>query len=582
MSDAIPPQEGGRGRGLSDWRAETRARRRAADATSDLELAHRIARAVGGLVDLDMVFRTAVDALQAHLGDDGVAILRCDHRRRRLELAASRGALQIADDYVQDMDTGLLGVAVRSGRPAMTDDAGTDERCVRAPGMESLRSELVMPLRTRDGSVRAVLDVTSRRRARYGPGEVSLLGTVAAALEGSITAAGLYQDLNAQAARDPLTGLPNHRVFHERLATEVARALRHGRSLSIALVDLDHFKLINDAHGHQSGDQVLVEVAERLGELARAEDVVGRVGGEEFAFILPETDALTAYGVAERARSAIAAAPFGEAGFLTASVGVCDITHTTSAAELFRLADGALYWAKAHGRDVTYLYSPDVVHELSAEERAERLERAQALAALRALARAVDAKDRSTREHSTRVAALSHAVAQELGWSRDASRDLRRAGLLHDVGKIGVPDAILLKPGALTDAEMERVRGHSTLGAEIVGELLPADQVAWVRHHHERWDGGGYPAGIAGEGIPEGARIIAVADAWDVMRSDRPYRAALPPEVAMEQMRSLAGVQFCPRGVDALFAALAAQSAAEAALRSEPAELLGAPRISSI
>ncbi len=347
-------------------------------------------------------------------------------------------------------------------------------------------------------------------------------------------------------------------------------------------MDLDHFKLINDAHGHQSGDQVLVEVAARLGELARAEDVVGRVGGEEFAFILPETDALTAYGVAERARSAIAAAPFGEAGFLTASVGVCDITHTTSAAELFRLADGALYWAKAHGRDVTYLYSPEVVHELSAEERAERLERAQALAALRALARAVDAKDRSTREHSTRVAALSHAVAQELGWSRDASRDLRRAGLLHDVGKIGVPDAILLKPGALTDAEMERVRGHSTLGAEIVGELLPADQVAWVRHHHERWDGGGYPAGIAGEEIPEGARVIAVADAWDVMRSDRPYRAALPPEVAMEQMRSLAGVQFCPRCVDALFAALAAQSAAEAALRAEPAELLGAPRVSSI
>ncbi len=567
MSDALPS----RGRALSAWRAQTRAQRRATDATSDLELAHRISRAVGGLVDLDKVFRTAVNALAAHLGDDGVAILRCDHRRRRLELAASRGALQIADDYVQDMDTGLLGVAVRSGRPAITEDAATDARCVRAPGMDALRSELVMPLRTRDGSVRAVLDVTSTRRARYGPAEVSLLGTVAAALEGSITAAGLYQDLDAQAARDPLTGLPNHRVFHERLASEVARALRHGRSLSIALVDLDHFKLINDAHGHQSGDQVLVEVGARLRALARAEDVVGRVGGEEFAFILPETDALTAYGVAERARSAIAAAPFGDAGHLTASVGVCDLTHTTSAAELFRLADGALYWAKAHGRDVTYLYSPEVVHELSAEERAERLERAQALAALRALARAVDAKDRSTREHSTRVAALSHALAQQLGWSRDEARDLRRAGLLHDVGKIGVPDAILLKPGALTDDEMARVRGHATLGAEIVGELLPPEQVAWVRHHHERWDGGGYPAGIAGAAIPEGARVIAVADAWDVMRSDRPYRAALDAETAMEQMRSLAGVQFCPSCVNALFAVLETQSAAETALRAAPA-----------
>ena len=579
MQNATPSPDPGRGRPPTDWRHQTRPRRRGVDASSDLEVAHRISRAVGGLVDLDLVFRTVVDALQAHLGDDGVAILRCDHRRRRLELAASGGALQITEDYVQDMDTGLLGIAVRSGRPAITDDAGSDERCVRAPGMDALRSELVMPLRTRDGSVRAVLDVTSTRRARYGPAEVSLLGTVAAALEGSITAAGLYQDLDAQAARDPLTGLPNHRVFHERLASEVARAIRHGRALSIALVDLDHFKLINDANGHQAGDQVLVEVASRLRELARTEDIVGRVGGEEFAFILPETDAMTAYGVAERARSAIAAAPFGDAGYLTASVGVCDITHTTSAAELFRLADGALYWAKAHGRDVTYLYSPEVVHELSAEERAERLERAQALAALRALARAVDAKDRSTREHSTRVAALSHALAQQLGWSRDDARDLRRAGLLHDVGKIGVPDAILLKPGALTDAEMDRVRGHSTLGAEIVGELLPPEQVAWVRHHHERWDGGGYPAGLAGEAIPEGARVIAVADAWDVMRSDRPYRAALDPETAIDQMRTLAGIQFCPRCVTALFEVLAAQTAAEAAARLESIETIGATSV---
>jgi diguanylate cyclase (GGDEF)-like protein/putative nucleotidyltransferase with HDIG domain len=567
MSDALPR----RGPALSAWRALPRARRRAPDATSDLELAHRIARAVGGLVDLDTVFRTAVDALQAHLGDDGVAILRCDHRRRRLELAASRGALRIADDYVQDMDTGLLGVAVRSGRPAITEDAATDARCVRAPGMEALRSELVMPLRTRDGSVRAVLDVTSPHRGRYGPAEVSLLGTVAAALEGSITAAGLYQDLDAQAARDPLTGLPNHRAFHERLAGEVARALRHGRSLSIALVDLDHFTLVNDAQGHHSGDQVLMEVAARLGALARAGDVVGRVGGEEFAFILPETDALTAYGVAERARAAIASAPFGEAGHLSASAGVCDLSHSTSAAELFRLADGALYWAKAHGRDVTYLYSPEVVRELSAQERAERLEHAQALAALRALARAVDAKDRSTREHSTRVAALSHALARQLGWSDDEARDLRRAALLHDVGKIGVPDAILLKPGALTDDEMARVRGHAALGAEIVGELLPPEQVAWVRHHHERWDGCGYPNGIAGTDIPEGARVIAVADAWDVMRSDRPYRAALDAEAAMEQMRTLAGVQFCPGCVDALFAVIAGLPAVEAGPVAEPA-----------
>ena len=486
------------------WRTRQRGALRAAGALGDLEVAHRIARAVGGLVDLDLVFRTAVDALQAHLGGDGVAILRCDHMTRRFVLAASAGSLKIADEYVQDLDSGLLGLAVRSGRPVVTDDADTDPRCVRAAGMDGLRSELVVPLRARDGPVRAVLDVTSSQPGRYGPRQISLLGTIAAALEGSITAAGLYQDLGDRAARDPLTGLPNHRVFHERLAEEVARATRHGRALSVALIDLDHFKLVNDAHGHQAGDRILVEVASRLVDLARAEDSIGRVGGEEFAMILPETTGMEAFVVAERVRSAIAGSPFVEAGYLTASIGVCDLSHAATPAELFRLADGALYWAKAHGRDVTYLYSPDVVRELSALERAERLERAQALAALRALARAVDAKDRSTREHSTRVAGLAHAMATRLGWSRDAARDLRRAGLLHDVGKIGVPDAILLKPATLTADEMDRVRGHAVLGAQIVAELLPADQVPWARNHHERWDGAGYPDGLAGDRIPIG------------------------------------------------------------------------------
>ena len=233
--------------------------------------------------------------------------------------------------------------------------------------MEGLRSELVMPLRARDGSVRAVLDVTSPRAARYGAAEISLLGTVAAALEGSITAAALYQDLGDRAARDPLTGLPNHRVFHERLEAEVARAARHGRALSVALLDIDHFTSVNDAHGHQAGDRVLVEVAARLGELTRSEDVVGRVGGEEFAIILPETDAMTAFGIAERARVSRSPPPPSPARATSPRRSASATSPTRRApAELFRLADGALYWAKAHGRDVTYLYSPDVVRELSA------------------------------------------------------------------------------------------------------------------------------------------------------------------------------------------------------------------------
>src|SRR5690606_35803853 len=219
---------------------------------------------------------------------------------------------------------------------------------------------------------------------------------------------------------------------------------------------------------------------------------------------------------AERARAAIAAEPFGEVGTVTISAGVCDIGHAGDAGELYRLADGALYWSKNHGRDVVFLYSPDVVEVLSHAEQAARLGRQQALQSIRVLARAVDAKDPSTREHSERVADLAVAIATALGWPVERAAALREAGLVHDVGKIAVPDALLAKPGRLTARELAVVRTHAAIGAEMLSDVLSPEQVAWVRGHHERWDGRGYPDGLAGDAIPEGARVLALADAWDV------------------------------------------------------------------
>ncbi|MBY0397744.1 MAG: HD-GYP domain-containing protein, partial [Thermoleophilia bacterium] len=224
----------------------------------------------------------------------------------------------------------------------------------------------------------------------------------------------------------------------------------------------------------------------------------------------------------------------------------------------FRLADGALYWAKQHGRDVAFLYSPEVVEVLSDAEQAERLTRLQALQSIRVLARAVDAKDRSTRQHSERVAEVAKVLAEELGWSPEDAAALRDAGLVHDVGKIAVPDAILFKPDRLTADEFARVRAHAALGAEIVADVLSASQVAWVRGHHERWDGSGYPDRLAGEGIPVGARILTLADAWDVMTSERPYGVPLSREDALAECRRCSGSQFWPAAVDALERVLAA------------------------
>jgi diguanylate cyclase (GGDEF)-like protein/PAS domain S-box-containing protein len=371
------------------------------------------------------------------------------------------------------------------------------------------------------------------------------------------TATRTRTEVEARSSEDPLTGLANHRGFQERLAQEVTRARRHRRALSLALVDIDRFRQVNEQHGHEVGDRVLVAIARQLQGAARETDLVARVGGEEIAWLMPETEAMEAWQAVDRAREALARSTLDGVGRVTVSAGVCDLTQSGSAGELLRLAEGALYWAKQHGRDVAFLYSPEVVEELSAEERAERLQRLQALQSIRVLARAVDAKDTSTREHSERVADLAVAIGTALGWDSERLVRLREAGLVHDVGKIGVPDRILFKPGRLTPPEYEEIMRHAEIGAEMVADVLTAEQVAWVRGHHERWDGRGYPDGLSGDRIPDGARILALADAWDVMRSPRPYHEPLSIEDAVAEVQRCAGAQFHRGVVQALLGVVA-------------------------
>jgi diguanylate cyclase (GGDEF)-like protein len=359
-------------------------------------------------------------------------------------------------------------------------------------------------------------------------------------------------DAERRAASDPLTGLANHRAFQERLASEVQRAVRHRRPLALAVIDLDHFKRVNDTHGHQVGDRVLVEAGRILRERSRTVDLVARMGGEEFAWLMPETDAASAWEAADRAREAIAAHAFEGVGRVTISAGVCDLAAAGEAERLFALADGALYYAKHRGRDLVVRYSADEVDVLSAEEHATRLERRQSLQSIRVLARVVDAKDPLTRLHSDRVAGHAVALATALGWDAARIARLHEAAIVHDVGKIGVPDAVLLKAGRLTPPERTAIERHAALGADIVEDVLDPEQVSWVRSHHERWGGGGYPDDIAGEAIPDGARVIAVADAWDVMTSERPYRDPVDPAAALEECCRHAGTQFDPLVVTAL------------------------------
>jgi diguanylate cyclase (GGDEF)-like protein len=381
-----------------------------------------------------------------------------------------------------------------------------------------------------------------------------------------------WDALMRQAATDPVTGLANHRTFYDHLRAEVHRAREQGRSLSVALFDLDHFKRINDVHGHQAGDKVLAEVGLRLGEQVEAGGLLARIGGEEFAWLMPGTSDATACAGAERARQAIASRPFDGVGSLTISAGVCTRAPGQMAEELMRLADRALYWAKEDGRNATVLHCAENASRFTACAR-PTVERFQTLSSVRALARAIDSKDVSTNSHSERVAGLAEHLALELGWTARRARALHAAGLLHDVGKIGISDAILFKSAPLTPGEREELKRHASLGGYIAAEVLEAEQVIWIRGHHERWDGDGYPDRLGGEEIADGAQLLALADAWDAMTESRAYKPTSTRTEALAECTRERGHQFSPAAVDALLR-LAERDALP---RREPVDAPGAP-----
>jgi diguanylate cyclase (GGDEF)-like protein len=375
-----------------------------------------------------------------------------------------------------------------------------------------------------------------------------LVGRARRSIVGALVSA--QERLRHLAATDPLTGLANQRLLHGRLRA-LADATRDGAPLSAVMVDLDHFKEVNDTHGHPAGDQVLMEAARRVAAALRPGDIVARIGGEEFLALLPDTDGPAALGVAERVRAALAEADHPGVGRVTASLGVATLSDGGDPDALLVRADAALYWAKSHGRDGAVLFS-SVMAAMSPHNRARQIARADGLAAVRALARAIDAKDPATQRHSTRVADMAVMIATALGWSTEQCARLHEAGLVHDVGKIGSPDAILLAPRRLTPDEVAVMREHAALSARIVADVLDPDQVEWVAHHHERWDGRGYPEGIAGTAIPEGARILALADSWDAMTSARDYHEPRSGAEALRECRDRAGTQFWPPAVAAL------------------------------
>ncbi|HEV7773511.1 MAG TPA: diguanylate cyclase [Conexibacter sp.] len=369
----------------------------------------------------------------------------------------------------------------------------------------------------------------------------------------------LIARLSDAARTDPLTQLPNRRGFRELLDLELERARRGSTSMTLLAGDLDHFKEVNDRSGHHVGDAVLQQVAAVLREGVRQIDVPARIGGEEFAVILPDTDAQAAFSVAERLRCHVRDA-FADATVpITISFGIASHpAHAETAASLVRTADEALYGAKESGRNRSVIHSP-ALRELARSGRGGREERdveaERFLAVVLDLAEAVDVRFSGSARHSETVGRYAELMAHELGLSERRVGRVRLAGLLHDVGKVGVPDAILRKAGPLSAEERTVIARHPELGAQILEHPSLADVQAWVAAHHERPDGSGYPHGLSDDELPLEARIVAVADAYEAMTSDRSYRDAIGHTRARGELTRHAGTQF-DAGVVAAFLAV--------------------------
>jgi diguanylate cyclase (GGDEF)-like protein len=417
---------------------------------------------------------------------------------------------------------------------------------------------LLVPLHDRDGSFTGIVWVDEPEDRLVPTTErLQALRAFANQATSAVESARQLEHLQHLAEHDPLTGLRNRRDFEPRIQRDIERSGPES-AVSVLVCDLDNFKRVNDTLGHEAGDDVLRRVAELLIRSTRGSDVPTRLGGEEFAIVLRDTDDAAALMVAERLRREVreefAEFPLG----VSVSIGLAASGgDLATAQEVLRAANRALRVAKRLGRDRSVPYQAHTIGMLDTL-RPGAGTTADQLAAAMLLAETLDLRDPATARHSQTVGQLAEQTGRQLGWGTSRVERLRAAGVLHDIGKLGISDAVLLKPGSLDDDEWLEIQRHPEIGARILEHANLRDIADWVRAHHERVDGRGYPHGLAGAAIPAEARVLAVADAYEAMTADRPYHARLSQDAAELELRRAAGSQFDAAVVDALLAAISA------------------------
>ncbi|HVA94709.1 MAG TPA: diguanylate cyclase [Candidatus Dormibacteraeota bacterium] len=566
-----------------------------------LTLLNNISRNIIVTLNPDEMLSRIGNELEQGLDYSHIGIALLDYSTKEIVIQAEAGHRKGALGRRLDLDGNVVGRVARTGEMAVMTYGSIDSP--GTPILEGSVAAIALPIVYSD-QLYGVLYVETDQTSDFSQEEILFLGTLVDLVSGALHNAFTFQKAQEQAITDGLTGLKTHRFFMEALSGEWKRSTRAGRSFSLVLMDLDRFKFVNDFYGHLDGDLVLQRMASILEENCRRSDVVARYGGDEFVILMPETDAEQSHLLATKMRVMVCADPVLREKNVTSSFGVASFPlNGSTPQELIQVADASMYLSKHQGGNAVSTadqYNPDDSRQWKREvldaylgvtlkrlfatgpdafveiySRIEQFARSLAetessnssengslqssetppfeplppivMDTLTSLAHAIDAKDQFTQGHSQKVSAYAVLIAEGLGLNAAQIEEIRLGGMLHDIGKVAILESIVSKNGPLNPDEWETMKRHVEYGAKLLEPLRGTEQLRdMVAHHHEFIDGSGYPDGLTGDQISLGARIIAIADAYDTITSARTYKKARMAEEAFQELERCGNAQFDP------------------------------------
>ncbi|MCC6544553.1 MAG: diguanylate cyclase [Nitrospirae bacterium] len=550
----------------------------------ELELILEITRSVSSSLDINEVLRTMVNRVGLYIDADRCSIILVDPQREHGYVVASHDVPDVNQLQIELIKYPEIRKALETGETVIINDISEDNIMMdvrEIVNQADIKSLLVIPISYQSEIIGTLLLKVVADKRVFTAEEIRFCQIIANTSANAIKNAQLFEEVKMQASTDGLTKLLNHRAFLEMYQQEVIRSQRTQKGFSLIMIDIDNFKSANDVHGHYQGDRILREVAQCLKDNTRSIDTIGRYGGDEYICLLPDASHDQGMLVADRILSKVRERFQDDSLGVSISLGLSTLFyHTDDQNMLIQFADQAMYLAKYRGGNQVFSFDCTETRDLNlcnqklfetfiAVKALKRFDNSQHIVSaleeqlgkmfskdaspqslfeiVTSLSSALDARDHYTNGHSERAIDYAREIARAINMSQTDQEELVYLCLLHDIGKIGIPDHILNKPGKLTPEEFEIMKRHAEIGEKIISPLEMLRRLKpLIRHHQEFYDGSGYPDGLSGEAIPLACRILAVVDTFDAMTTDRPYRKALSIETAVAELQRCSGSQFDP------------------------------------